>query len=180
MDFFWIATQNHSSLLRTSGFLQPLPKIHTSHQYLEDLHWFEAIYKIFVLPVFEAIEVKWRSMLNFEVTTFKICNHSWKFGCQPRKSKAVPKHTQKWGVFWSAVNLPNHIPCSKQFNPRTFHNKCIISLMDFLKVRQSQNNSFQPKFPQKNELTTYYETTGCLRSFFFLRKWKTPKKPFRN
>ena len=52
------------------------------------MHWFEAIFKIFVRAVFEAIEVKERSMLNFEVTTSKICNHFWKFGCQPRKRKA--------------------------------------------------------------------------------------------
>ena len=42
----------HSSLLSNFGFfLQPLPKIHTSHQYLENLEWF-------VRAVFEAIEVK--------------------------------------------------------------------------------------------------------------------------
>ena len=27
-------------------------------------------------------------MLNFEAATLKFCNHFWKFGCQPRKSKA--------------------------------------------------------------------------------------------
>ena len=37
---------------RSLGFLQPLLKIHTSHQYLEDLHWFEAIFKIFWLLCF--------------------------------------------------------------------------------------------------------------------------------
>ena len=31
------------------------PRIHTSHQYLEDLHWFEAIFKIFGWAVFEAM-----------------------------------------------------------------------------------------------------------------------------
>ena len=70
-------------------FLQPLPKIHTSHQYLEDFHWFEAILKNFGRAIFEAIELKGHSMLNFEVTTSKICNHIWKFGCQPQKSKTV-------------------------------------------------------------------------------------------
>ena len=29
---------HHSKLLRTFGFLRALPKIRTSHQYLEDLH----------------------------------------------------------------------------------------------------------------------------------------------
>jgi hypothetical protein len=28
------------------GFVRPLPKIHTSHQYLEDLHWLVAIFKL--------------------------------------------------------------------------------------------------------------------------------------
>ena len=69
-------------------FFQPLSKIHASPQYLEDLEWFEAILKIFALAVFEVIEVKGRSRLNFEAATSKFCNHLWKFGYQPRKSKA--------------------------------------------------------------------------------------------
>ena len=36
---------------------------------------FDAIFKIFVRAVFEAIEVKGRLMLIFEVTTSKFCNH---------------------------------------------------------------------------------------------------------
>ena len=36
----------------------------------------------------QAIEVKGRSMLNFEAVTLKFGNHSWKFGCQPQKSIA--------------------------------------------------------------------------------------------
>ena len=40
---------------------------------------------MFGVAIFEAIEVKGRSMLNFEVTTSKICNHFSKFGCQPRR-----------------------------------------------------------------------------------------------
>jgi hypothetical protein len=78
---------NHSSLLRTF-FFQPLPKIHTSYQYLEDLEWFEDIFKIFARAIFEAIEVKGPSRLNFEAATSKFCNHIRKFGCQPGKSKA--------------------------------------------------------------------------------------------
>ena len=70
-------------------FLRPLTKIHTFHQYLEDLEWFEAIFKIFVRAIFEAIEVKGRSRLNFEAATLKFCNHFWKFGCQHWKSKYV-------------------------------------------------------------------------------------------
>ena len=50
-------------------FLRPLPEIHTSHQYLEDMHWFEAIFKNFGQAVFEAIKVKGCLMLNFEVMT---------------------------------------------------------------------------------------------------------------
>ena len=52
-----------------------MERFHTSHQYLENLHWFEAIFKKFGRVVFEAIEVKGRSMSNFEVTTLKICNN---------------------------------------------------------------------------------------------------------
>ena len=55
--------------------MQPLPKIHTSHQYLEDLNLFEAIFKNFVRAVFEAIEVKGRLMLNFEAATSEFCNN---------------------------------------------------------------------------------------------------------
>ena len=36
---------------------------------------------------FQVIEVKWRSMLNFEAVTLKFCNCSWKFGSSPRKGK---------------------------------------------------------------------------------------------
>ena len=67
-------------------FLQHLPKIHTSHQYLEDLHWFEAIFKNLACAVFEVIEVEWQSMLNFETATSKFCNCSWKFSFWPRKA----------------------------------------------------------------------------------------------
>ena len=42
-------------------FLVPsLTTIHTSHQSLEQMHWFEAIFKMFGRAVFEAIEVKGR------------------------------------------------------------------------------------------------------------------------
>ena len=75
----------NSSLLRKFGFLQHLSEIHTSHQYLEDLHWFEAIFKISGQAIFEDIEVKGHFMLNFEVTTSKF----WKFGCQPLKSVCI-------------------------------------------------------------------------------------------
>ena len=67
-------------------FLQSLPIIHTSHQYLENLHWFEAVFKIFA----RAIEVKGQSMLNFEAVTSKFCNHFWNCGCQPCKNEADP------------------------------------------------------------------------------------------
>ena len=38
--------------------------------------------------VFEAIEVKGCSRLNFEAVTSKFFKRLWKFGCQPQKSKA--------------------------------------------------------------------------------------------
>jgi hypothetical protein len=41
----------------------------------------------FSLGPFEVVEVKWRSMLNFEAATSKFCNYSWKFGSSPRKGK---------------------------------------------------------------------------------------------
>ena len=68
-------------------FLQPLPKIHTSHQYLEDLHWFEAIFKNFACAIFEVVEVEWWSLLNFEAATSKFFYCSWKFGSWPQKGK---------------------------------------------------------------------------------------------
>ena len=43
--------------------------IHNSHQYLEEMHWFKAIFKMFGVALFEAIEVKGQSMLNFEAAT---------------------------------------------------------------------------------------------------------------
>ena len=67
-------------------FLRSLPTIHSFHQSLEQMHWFEAIFEMFCSAVFEAIEVKGRSMLNFEAVTLKFCNKFWKLGCQPRKS----------------------------------------------------------------------------------------------
>ena len=55
------------SLLRTFGFSLPsLPTIHSSHQSLEQMHCFEAIFENF-----EAIEVKERLRLNFQVSTSK-------------------------------------------------------------------------------------------------------------
>ena len=70
------------------GFLRSLPTIHSSHQSLQQMHWFEAFFKIFVCAVSKAIEVKGRSMLNFEAATSKFGNQFWNFGYQPQKSKA--------------------------------------------------------------------------------------------
>ena len=47
--------------------MQSLPTIHTFHQSVKQIHWYEAIFKIFGSASFEAIEVKGRSRLNFEV-----------------------------------------------------------------------------------------------------------------
>ena len=73
--------------------VQSLPTIHTCYNSLEQINWFEAIFKMFCSAVFEAIEVKGRSRLNFEVATSKFCNYFWTFGCQPQKSKADLCHT---------------------------------------------------------------------------------------
>ena len=57
---------------------------------------------MFGVAVFEAIEVKGRSMLNFEVKTSKFCNHFWNFGCQPLKGK-VDLRSKVWQTvpgFW--------------------------------------------------------------------------------
>ena len=61
----------HSSLLRTFGFLRSLPTIHSSHQSLEQMHWFEATFKMFGRAVFEAIEVKGCLRLNLRAATSK-------------------------------------------------------------------------------------------------------------
>ena len=50
-------------------FLQSLPTIHSSHQSLEQMHWFEATFKMFESAVFEAIEVNGHSRLNFEAAS---------------------------------------------------------------------------------------------------------------
>jgi hypothetical protein len=39
-------------------FLWPLPKIHTSHQYLEDFKWFEAIFKTFAWAILRPLRSK--------------------------------------------------------------------------------------------------------------------------
>ena len=41
----------------------------------------------FSLRLFKVVEVKWRSMLNFEAATSQFCNCSWKFGSWPQKGK---------------------------------------------------------------------------------------------
>ena len=52
-------------------FLRSLCTIHTSHQSLEEMHWFEAISEMFGPAVFEFVEVEWRLRLNFEISTLK-------------------------------------------------------------------------------------------------------------
>ena len=56
--------------------MQPPPTIQTFYQYLDEMHWFEASFKMFGVAIFEAIEVKGRSMLNFEVMTSTIISES--------------------------------------------------------------------------------------------------------
>ena len=55
----------HKAFFSANQFLDSvtLPKIHTSHQYLEDLEWFEAIFKIFAWAIFDSqrtIKVEFR------------------------------------------------------------------------------------------------------------------------
>ena len=54
-------------------FLRSLSTIHTPHQSLEQMHWFEAIFEIQERAVFEAIVVKGWSRLNFEAAKSKFC-----------------------------------------------------------------------------------------------------------
>ena len=58
-------------------FLRSLSTIHSSHQSLEQMHWFEAIFKMFGSAVFEAIEVKGHLRKNFEAAASKFCD--WAF-----------------------------------------------------------------------------------------------------
>ena len=74
---FCVGPKFHSWLLRTFDSLQPLPKIHTSHQYLEDLEWFEAIFKIFGFWGHwgqKTMEVEF-----WECGLLRFCNHFWKY-----------------------------------------------------------------------------------------------------
>ena len=50
-------------------YLPTSPTIHSSHESLEQMHLFEATFKMFGTAVFETIEVKGRSRLNFEAAT---------------------------------------------------------------------------------------------------------------
>ena len=88
----WTFEAAHSSLLRTFGFfsdisLKFIPPINIWNICI-DLRLFS---KLLVEPFLRPLRSKdvrcW--ILNIEVTTLKICNHFWKFGCQPRKNKAV-------------------------------------------------------------------------------------------
>ena len=56
---------------------------------------------MFVRAVFETIELKRRSRLNFKVATSKIFSYLLKFGCQPQKSKAdlCMRIAKFWGFF---------------------------------------------------------------------------------
>ena len=51
-------------------FVQPLPTIHTSYPSLENLHWFDAIFKILTCAVFEAIEVNLLFKVDKKVVDF--------------------------------------------------------------------------------------------------------------
>ena len=53
-------------------FLQPLPKIHTSNQYLKDLHWFGAIFKNLVKPFLRPLRSK-------DVQCWLLTLWPWKF-----------------------------------------------------------------------------------------------------
>ena len=53
----WSQLQNTPHCWVLLVFLQPLPTIHSSHQSLEQMHWFEAIFKIFACAISEVAEV---------------------------------------------------------------------------------------------------------------------------
>ena len=59
------------------------------YQYLEDLHWFEAKFKIFGQSVFWGHLGQRTFNVELVITTSMICNLFWKFGCQPRKSSKL-------------------------------------------------------------------------------------------
>ena len=86
---FWIWSQNHQYCL---GYNQGKIIVYQQNwtlvfRLLEQMHWFQAIFETFGRAVFQAIEVKGQSRLNFEAATSKFCNQFWKFGYQPRKNK---------------------------------------------------------------------------------------------
>ena len=51
------------------------------------MQWFHVIFKNFGRAVLRLLKPNDDWPLKFEVTTSKICNHFWKFGCQPQKGK---------------------------------------------------------------------------------------------
>ena len=49
--------------------MRSLPTIHSSNSSLEQMNRFESICEMYLMAIFEAIEVKGQSMLNFEAGT---------------------------------------------------------------------------------------------------------------
>ena len=90
---------SHSSLLKTHGFLQTLPKIHTSHQYLEDLECLRLFSKCLRVPFLRPLRSKDNRGWILRLVTSKYCNNFWKFGCQPRKSSDL----FDFGIFLFAI-----------------------------------------------------------------------------
>ena len=120
----------HPSLLRTFGF----SAISTYKSYLPSIFGRKTTFKMFGMAVFEAIEVKRQSMLNFVSVTSKFCNHFWKFGCQrlPYFFWGWQPNFQKFEVTASKFNIacPLTSMASKTATPNIFKivsNQCISS-----------------------------------------------------
>ena len=91
--------------------VRSLPTIHISHQSLEQMHWFEVIFKMFCSAVFEAVEVKGQSRLNFEAATSKFVIGYESLAANLEKVRqtsvwqAVPKFWFIWLCYLFAIHL---------------------------------------------------------------------------
>ena len=84
-------------------FLQLLLKIHTFHQYLEDLDLLEAIFKNFALAVFEAIKrskVDWYWIWRLEPQNFVIISETLDANLEKVKQASVWQMVPKFWFIW--------------------------------------------------------------------------------
>ena len=98
-------------------FLRLLLKIHSSHQYLEDLHWFEGVFKTFGRAVFEAIEVKGLSEM---ITKFNIDGPLTSMTSKTAESKFLKiasnqcKSSKYWWEVWILGRGRKKTKCPQQ------------------------------------------------------------------